>query len=392
MKYTLKFNAKYIHLRKCITLLFSGVIFIVSACSQKTETQSDQTIDSEENSITLSQEQFKAGKMELGKISDYTFHDHVKTSGYFEVPPEDNISITSFIGGTVNRIAIKEGQSVKKGDLLFTLITPEFIKMQQEYVELNNQMEYLESEFKRQQNLNKEQVTSEKDFQRIKSEYLTVKAKQNGLKQTLKLLNVNTVSIANGEIQSELNFYAPISGNIVSVPINKGAYLNTEQVAMTLINTNNMHLRLRVFEDDIAKIEVEQKIQFSLNDKPSDFFAGKVENINKIVSEQNGAVNVYASFIGTNINKIIPGMYVNAFIDVARQTKKALPADAFVSIEKSTYVLVLQKITTDSTYYFDIQTIEPGRSDGKFLEIINYSNYEPNTQFVVTGAFNLIHE
>lgn len=374
-----------------IAFILALPMLLLWSCGHSNQTSENTESTMEEETISLSQEQFQNGKMQWGTISEHSFYNQVKTSGYFEVPPAEKVSISSFMGGSVNHLSIHEGKSVEAGDLLFTLVTPEFIKMQQDYVETLNQIEFLEKEYERQKKLYEDKVASEKDFQQIKSNYLITKAKLNGFNQTFKILQVNPKPIANGEIQEELKFYAPISGTIISVAINRGAYLSPETIALTLINTQHMQLRLRVFENDISKIAMGQKVSFYLQDNTTKKYEGKITAINKQISESNGAVHVYATFGGALLPKIIPGMYVNAYIITESESKPALPAHTLVMIDDVNYVLT-QNAQTDQGFTLKQKVVKAGRSDDQFVEILNTSDFAPNTQFLTEGAFNLIQE
>ena len=81
-----------------------------------------------------------------------------------DVPPENRASVTAFMGGFVKKTPLLVGDRVKKGQLLVVLENQEFVQMQQDYLEVFNQLDYLKAEFERNQTLFKEKIASQKNF------------------------------------------------------------------------------------------------------------------------------------------------------------------------------------------------------------------------------------
>jgi cobalt-zinc-cadmium efflux system membrane fusion protein len=372
------------------------VIFLAIAnfsCSNKPAADSEPGSEPEliESTLFVDSNQITAGAISLGYLKPHSFYEQVKSSGYFEVKPSDKISISSYLGGTVNQISVNQGQTVQKGDLLFTLQTPDFINLQQRFIESKSKFEYLEQAYLRQQKLNSEQVTSDKDLQQLKSDYLTAQASYLGLMETLKLLNINPETVASGTILSSLAFYAPISGHITEININRGSFLSPEMTAMELINTRNMYLRLRVFEKDVALIKSGQTVWIEQSGNTKTIMEGSVMEINRKLSETNGAANVFVAIKEVSNQTLIAGMYVNALINVHETKKMALPLNSVVSVDGVDYVLT-KKADENDGWLLEKHVVVTGLSDKDYIEISNTHNFTENTSFVVSGAFNLIQE
>ena len=93
--------------------------------------------------------------------SGATLANKVSFNGILVIPPQNFASVTLHMGGIIRYTSLLPGVYVKKGSLLATLDNPDFITLQQTYLESHAQTEYLESEYKRQQLLAKEEVASE---------------------------------------------------------------------------------------------------------------------------------------------------------------------------------------------------------------------------------------
>src|SRR5699024_93375 len=122
--------------------LWSSLILI--GCNKKnaeTENQVSQT-EVQDETVYVSKAQFENAKMSLGKISEQEFAQTVHTSGEIDVPPQNIAVISSFAGGYVKNTLLIIGDKVKKGDPLLRIENPEFINMQQQYLENTEQLSY----------------------------------------------------------------------------------------------------------------------------------------------------------------------------------------------------------------------------------------------------------
>src|SRR5690606_22996412 len=114
-------------------------------------------------------------------------------------------SVTSFIGGYVTKTPLLIGDKVNKGQLLVTLENPEYVEIQQNYLEVAEQLNYLKSEFTRQKTLYNENITSQKNFLKAESTYKSNLALYNGLRKKLQMMNLNPSSVEQGQISSTIN-------------------------------------------------------------------------------------------------------------------------------------------------------------------------------------------
>ena len=89
------------------------------------------------------------------------------------------------------------------------------------------------------------------------------------LKAELKFLNLNPEKITAENINGSVYVYAPISGNINELNIAVGQFVSSDDVLFELINNNDFYLELNVFERDIHKIEIGQKVKYSCSVKES---------------------------------------------------------------------------------------------------------------------------
>lgn len=371
------------------------ILFSLISCGNS-EKQQETIIQTKElnhktmdNSIKITKLQFESEKMKLEKMQEVSFPTFIRTTGVIDVPPKNRASISTFVGGYIKSSPFLIGDKVKKGQALCTIENLAFIEMQQEYIEIAEQLKYLKSDYERQKELYAEKITSEKSYLKAESSYLIAKAKHDGLKKKLSLLNFNLASIEKGNLTSVATIYAPISGSITEVNISIGTFVSPADMIMEIVNTDHIHLELKVFEKDILKVKEGQKVIFRMPESLKKSFVGVIHLIGKSIDE-NRMVQVHAHIESEYKHNFIVGMFVESDIIIADVGSKALPENAVTDSNGKSYLLKLLSHENDN-YTFQKEEVNIGQSYNGFTEISDNSKFNVNDQFLI-GGFNLISE
>ncbi len=381
------------------SIFFLFVFTLVYSCgnsegnSDKENGSSSKTDSTETNGgITVSHSQFEGSDMELGKIEENIFPVTVEATGLIDVPPENKAMVSSFTDGYVKQTPLLIGDEVKKGQFLVSLENPDYVQMQQDYLDAMEQMNYLKSEYERQKTLIEEKITSEKNYLKAESEYKRNLAKYQGLRKKLQMLNLDPQAVENGNISSVIRIYSPIPGSITEMNINNGMFVSAADELMQIIDRDHLHIELNVFEKDVMKLKEGQEIKFSIPEANADTIEGEVHLVGTSISEQQRTVKVHGHFKDEQKkNSFATGMFVEAQIITDKKKEKALPTESIVSLDNTNYVLVLET-TTDSNYVFRRREVLPGDAFDGFTIIKNSSDFKEDDQFVTKGAFPLITE
>jgi cobalt-zinc-cadmium efflux system membrane fusion protein len=375
-------------------MMFASLLFFGSCSSQSdiSEGEETATATTKEGTFALSTNQFQSSGMELGKFEMASFHQVVKAIGKFDVPPENNAAVSSYFAGTVIDIRLLPGEQVKRGQRLFTLENPDFVQMQQDYLEAKGQLTYLKSDFERQKNLVQDNVTSQKNYLKAESDYIVTKVRAESLAKKLTLMNIdpNTLSLEN--IRTRIQVNSPISGYVTQVNAMRGKFLSPSQTAISIVDTDHMHLELNIFEKDLPKIVKGQPIKFKIQEDKSIEYEAFVYLVNKTIDPENRTIGIHGHLSDEKLTeRFNPGMYVEAEIYATTTSKLSLPQNALVDIEGKYYVLVLENFS-ENEYTFMKREVTTGLSNDGKVEILNYQEFSENPQFLVKGAFNIITE
>ena len=373
-------------------LLIFGLFLLLFSCSKKEnalETVEDsEEIKTTEDSFIVTQEQFANGKMKLGTFEERSFSDIVQTNGYIDVPPESKVKINAFFGGHIDKIGLLVGNDVKKGQVLASIINPEFIEFQEEYLKTKEQLAYLKPEFERQKVLSEENITSQKNFLKAKGEYNVALAKFSGLKEKLKLLNIDMVEVEKGNFSSSAIIKAPISGSITKLFVSAGSYVSPADELMEIIKMDHIHLELQIFEKDAIKVKEGQEILFRIPNYSTEEYEGEVHLVAKSIDEDKRMIKVHGHLMDESLPLIV-GMYIEARILTDTVTSISLSKETILDNADKSYILTtLNEGKTEMV--FKLKEVKMGRNSKDFIEILEYEPLSPGEEILLKGGFQLV--
>ena len=337
------------------------------------------------NKVALKLNQLEIMGIELGNLSQLNLGASLKVNGQLELPPQNMASVSAIIGGRVQSVSVVEGDFVKKGQVIATLNNPEFISMQRAYLAAKSNLTYLEKDYVRKKELEKEGITSARAFQESEAAYFNAKADLNAAKATLNLLGVNTAQADKGVISASIPVVAPIQGYIQKIEINIGKSVAPEQEMFEIVDNNFLHLGLNVFEKDIEKLGMGQKIAFTLSTRPNKIYEAEIFALGKAFDLDTRSVKVHAKIIGTH-EGLLTGMFVEARIATDSKMVDALPDEAFVNEKGLDYVFVQREKDKEDIVLEKIQVIK-GVSDLGFSEVQFSNPIDKNLLIVTKSAY-----
>ncbi|MHC5361722.1 efflux RND transporter periplasmic adaptor subunit [Myroides sp. LJL110] len=346
--------------------------------------QQEQSLDkdNENKQVELNPAQYKAAEITLGQIQDRNLSDVLRVNGQIKLPPEDEAEVSTFLSGSVTQILVGMGQSVKKGQLLATIKSPELVQLQEQYLVSKNNLEFLELEYQRQQTLRQENVNSLKTYQKIKSDLNIEKARYQSLTNQLKLVHVQP-----GSNSTSLNIISPITGNVANIWIKIGSNISSGQALFNIVDNTKVHLDLMVYEKDINLVKVGQKVSFNLTNTDNQQINATIFSIGKAFEPGTKTIAVHAA-IDSLTQNLIPGFYVNALIHTAESNLPSLPNTAIVKAEAREFIFVLINQDQDD-FHFERLEIMTGVSELGYSQVKILSTLPENAQIVLTGAYYL---
>lgn len=368
-------------MKNIIILLLAFII--VSSCSTNNSEKTEAT-PINEDIVNLTEAQYKSADIKIEKLEARQISTILKLNGKIDVPPQNMVSVSTPFGGFLKASKLLPGMPVKKGEILATMEDQQYIQLQQDYLTAKIKLNYFENEYNRQKELNQSKASSDKTFQQTEMEYNTQKISVSALGEKLRLININPLSLNESNLSRTINVYSSIDGFVSKVNVNIGKYVNPSDVLFELINPEDIHLNLKVFEKDLDKISIGQKLIAFNNNQPDKKHKCEIILISQDLSADR-SVDVHCHFVDYD-KTLLPGMYMNAEIEINLTNASTISTDAIVSFEGKDYVFIVK-----DKFTFRLVEVLKGSSENGYTEIITTAgNSLNNLQVVTKGAYSLL--
>mgnify|MGYP000847099201 FL=1 len=214
----------------------------------------------------------------------------------------------------------------------------------------------------------------------------TAQAKQKGLQTKLQLQGINASGISTANFTNRIRVTAPISGFVHHINLTMGKFADANTILFDIVDNRFLHLDLTLFEKDIAKVKVGDKIMFTDANDISHVHPATIFALNKSFEDNQQAIIAHAK-IEERTETLLPGMYVEARIQIDNYKANALPNDAVVSNGDEHYIY----IETKKNHYQQI-AVKTGVSDMGFIEILPLEEIAANAKVVTKGAYYLLSQ
>ncbi|OYU55404.1 MAG: efflux transporter periplasmic adaptor subunit [Chitinophagaceae bacterium BSSC1] len=380
---------------KNIFLITVALFIAITSCKNNTKEKKvesatkDSTAKKEGPTITeleLTENQVKAIGLQTGSIQQRNLKSTLKVNGKLTLPPQNQAQVSILMGGIVKTIDVTEGTFAKQGQTLATIVNNEIIQLQQDYLENKSQLIYLQAEFKRQSDLQEDHINATKTLQQVQNELSMTQARQKGLQSKLQLQGINALNISTSNFTNFIAVKAPISGFVHHINLTMGKFADANTVLFDIVDNRFLHLDLTIFEKDISKVKVGNKIIFTDANDVSRVHPATIFALNKSFEDNQQAIIAHAK-IEEHTETLLPGMYVETRIQIDNYKTSALPNDAVVSNGDEHYIYV----ETGKNHYKQI-AVTIGVSDLGFTEIKPLEEIPANAKVVTKGAYYLLSQ
>ncbi len=338
----------------------------------------------ETNLVQLTPAQIKnagvvTGKAELKKIASV-----LQVNGVMEAPPQSMVSVSVPLGGYLKKTSLLPGMHLKKGQLMAELEDQAYIQLQQDFLTAKARLGYLSREYTRQRELNQSKATSDKVYQQTQSEYQSQQVLLKALSEKLRMVGINPNRLTENNLTRTLRLYSPIDGYVTKVNVNIGKYVVPTDVLFDLVDPRDLHLMLTVFEKDLDKLEIGQRVVAYRANQPEKKYPGKIIYIGKDVTDDR-AVEVHCH-LEKEDPSLVPGMFMNAEIEVQIKEAYTLPEDAIVRYGNKQYIFAAR-----DSGVFEMMEAQTAASEHGFTALVPGQTINPENQTYVTrSAYTLL--
>lgn len=378
-------------MKKIILLVLLGWTLQAGCTADKKETpatnaEAGETASAAEGAsdlVTLSPAEQQAAGIQTGRITSRPMGAGLTVTGTLDVPPESAVSITAPLGGFVDQTQLLQGARVRKGEVLATIRNPEFVTLQQEYLETRARLAYARTELARQKELYEQEVAPQKNYQRALADFNVLQVQTSAQAARLRLANLPV----GGAIVRTAAIRAPRTGFVRAVNVTVGQAVTPTDALFEIVDPEHLHVELTVFERDVARVQRGQLIRFTLASDSTGTRrerTARVYLVGRAISADR-TVRVHGHLDQENDPALLPGLYVRATIETGRSEASALPDAALVRFEGKNYAYALE-----APGRYRMVPVTLGRSEDNFTEVTLPDAVPATTTFVTDGAYSLL--
>ncbi len=337
--------------------------FLVSCKGEpKKETTATKAKPVEENTITLSPEQYRNAALQVGQPVQQKLSAILRVNGVVDVPPANTHTISFPMGGYVRSINLLPGMQLHKGQVMATLEDQSFVQLQQDYLTAKSKLNFDRADFERQNLLSQTESNSQRIVQQATTAYESQKVLVKALGEKLRLIGINPDKLSEGSLSRTVAIYAPVSGYVSKVNVNQGKYVAPTDVLFELIDPSELHINLRVFENDAQQLKPGQVVTCALNNKPDQKFRTRVAYVARNLDEDR-AVAVHCH-LEKPVAGLLAGNFVSGEIELDDQLVSAVPDGGIVNWQGKRYVF-----TTNDRKSFTLVPVHTGASADGFTAL-----------------------
>ncbi|TGM19898.1 efflux RND transporter periplasmic adaptor subunit [Leptospira meyeri] len=362
-----------------ILLLISFLFIIISITIWKlrdTKTTSE-TTDNPKNIVKLLEENRKNLSIETEVLSNQPIQTKIELIGETEAVPDAIIDVPARISGRITSVSFVEGDSIKKGQKLATIDSPELAKLRSAYLVAKSKFTAAEQNLNRINSLVKMNLAAKQEFIDAEASLKVIESEKIAAEENLRANGLAIDNAASGVY----TVFAPRSGLALSRNAIPGSIILGNQILTTIAELSQLWFQAKIFENDLKYLSEGIVGKIILNAYPDFEFDGVLEHIGEKVDPESRTVHARLVFKNKN-RKAKIGLFGKAVLSVNGRSGIQVVDEAIQSYQNRKFVFI-----ESQTNLFQWVEIETGSTNDGKTEIL--SGVAEGDRIVTKGAFEL---
>jgi Cu(I)/Ag(I) efflux system membrane fusion protein len=309
--------------------------------------------------ITLSKEAMALADIQTAKALKGNPVKEIHLYGTIQTDERLSRSQTSHISGRIEKLFVNfTGETVKQGQVIASIYSPELLNAQQELLEA------------------------------VKIAG-TQPAILDAAREKLRLWKLTETQIAeieqSGNTSALIDVVANTGGVVVSKKVEQGDYVSQGTVLFGLINLSSVWAMFDAYESDLPYLKIGDKVEYTVQAIPDKSFSGKITFINPVLDKTTRTAKIRVETLNPDL-QLKPEMYANASVNASPKQysdRILIPKTAILWTGKRSIVYVKRQDSEIPT--FKLREVELGASLGDAYVIL--SGVAEGEEIVTNGVF-----
>lgn len=353
------------------------ILFLISCGNKDSKQEPAINQNKNETAVVLTEAQIKNADIQIGKPVEKNLHTVIKLNGQVDVPPQSLVSVSFPLGGYLKKSDLLPGTEVRKGQVIAVMEDQSYVQLQQDFLTAKAKMEFLSGDMQRQKELSEQEASSKKIYQQVLSDYKSQQIVIKGLDEKLRIIGIDPAQLSVANISRTVNVHSPINGFVTKVNVNVGKYVNPIDVMFELVDPNDIHAAMTVFEKDVMKFSKGMKGKVSFADQPDKQLDVEVILITKNIADNRTGM-MHCHFIHPD-HRLLPGMFLSGSFELNNQKVITVPDEAVVRYGGKQFVFIAKPDNA-----FEMTEVETGTAENGFVELKEKQNIQWLQQTIVS--------
>jgi len=374
---------------KCVVIVVSLLLLTLTVACQRDSIAQPARINPPANEVWVTTKQIQEAGISTAEVGVRPLGNTLSATGRVTFSDAKVSHVFSPVTGRVTSLLAPLGQSVKRGQPLATIQSPDVGTAVSDLQKAEADLVAAEREYERQKELYEGHAAAQRDFEAAESNYRKSRAERDRAAQKSHLLLASTSRGA----RQQYVLRAPIDGKVVARNVSPGMEAQGQYSGgsapelFTIGNLNVIWVLADIFEVDLPRVRIGAPVTVSVVSYPGRQFLGALDWISGSLDSATRTAKVRCT-IDNRESLLLPEMYATVSIVTDARQKLAIPRSAVVRLGDQMVVFVDRGATPTGGERFERRSIAVEETEaGTYVPVTH--GLVPGEKVVSSGAIIL---
>lgn len=289
-------------------------------------------------------------RISVGAVETATIRRQVSAPATVEAMPAKRANIFPPAGGRIVQLFVNMGQSVRAGQPLFEIYSPDMAEVQTEFISARSSLQQAERELRRREELHRRGIAPLRELEEARTEFEIAQSELEGAALKLRIMGMEEQDLGRA-----LVVRSPINGRVVDLAVAPGEFIaEPEEPLMIIADLSTVWVTANIQEKDIRFVQPGADVLARFSAYPGETWEGTVLFISDILDEETRTTRVRIEFVNED-NKLKPGMF--ATVNFLSQPAPAIVLSPRAVLQRRDYSYVY---TQTEPFTFEMRQVRTG--------------------------------
>lgn len=332
--------------------------------------------------MTLTAQQLVEQGVKLASVEQGAVMQHAKYPAKLVVNTDQQAHVSPSFNGHVEAVYVQLGQSVKKGQVLATLLVPDLVDQQANLKLEQSNLALAKQDYERERQLWQQGISAKQDYQRAYNAYQQAQIQVQAAQSRLNAYGA--ASSSRGQFQLK----APISGVISKKDLVVGENVQLADQLFVIDQLNQLWLEFIVPHADIQRFTPNSQVEFESLQSGARFKA-EIQSLNTEADAQTGRLQVRAKVL-SQAAELKPNLMVNVLLQQGSAQGIRIQKSAVQQVEGQDVVFVAETHGKNIEFTMQVVQLNTEMSDPEWVSVL--SGLTVGQKYAAQGSFLLKSE